>query len=918
MGCLRAALGLWRGDPLVELADHLVGLAEAARLVELRRAGEDLLADGRLGLGEHAGLVGDLERAVAAEPLRERRWAQLMVALYRSGRQADALRAYQRLRSVLGDELGLEPSEETRALEAAILAHDRALDLPGTEPNARSLHSPSGAGPPQEPVKPSKPTAPSPFGGAPPELSNLPVWLSSFVGRHRETAEVERLVEGHRLVTVTGVGGAGKTRLAVAVAARLVATFAGGVWFVDLGPLPDADLVAGAVSTTVGIGQQAGRKPIELLVEVLADRTALIVMDSCEHLIASCAALAHVIHRRSRRVHVLTTSREPLGIDGEQVYRLPPLSLPPEGARNLEDLEGCDAVELLVQRARAHDSAFALDKSIAAAVGSLCRTLDGVPLAIELAAARLASMSVADLDHRLDQRFGLLTAGSRTALPRQQTLQATLDWSFDLLSPAEQTVVGRLSVFVGSFGLDAAEAVGATGHIETFEVVDLVASLVNKSLLVAERTLGSLRYRMLETVRQYAAARTADGDGPPAKQAHAAFYLTLAETAAPELTGPHQGAWLKRLDLEWDNLRSALAFVATQPDRTAEVLRFGVALQRFFITRELVDPLSDLLAAVDASNPAPAALRANALCAAAVLHRRLVATNVKAELVTTERLGEQALRIARHLDDPILLVKALSALAVVAGYMDQTNRALTLGEEALEIARQVGDLHLIGLALTARARSAPTLLEQRATHCQALACHRQAGDILYLSMALYTVAHLDSELDDLEAAGVHNQEAINLAQDIGAYWVLTRAWCNHGVNLVVLGRLHEAEQVARALLLSCRRVGRQGPSDAAIFVLACCATNARDHRRAAQLTGAHDVMDAKLTALGHHWTEREQSARDDNRDRLRRALGNDEFERALRCGANLSFDEAVDLALENRLQRSSTARPDSPRWGVVG
>jgi predicted ATPase len=282
-------------------------------------------------------------------------------------------------------------------------------------------------------------------------------------------------------------------------------------------------------------------------------------------------------------------------------------------AGTVEDLGGSDAVELFVERARARDSTFSLDDSIAPLVASICRRLDGIPFAIELAAVRLASMSPADLNDRLDQCFRILTGGTRHALPRQQTLQATFDWSFDLLRAPEKAVLCRLSVFVGGFGLEAAEVVCQSEAVGALDVADLLASLVNKSLVIAERSFGSLRYRLLETIRQYGSDRLVEmGGGDEAaelRSAHAKYYLQLAETAGPELTGPRQGLWLKRLDLEWDNIRAALAYLSAEPDRTEDVLRLGVALFRFFFTRQHRDPIPHLVAALEREEPVRSAER---------------------------------------------------------------------------------------------------------------------------------------------------------------------------------------------------------------------------------------------------------------------------------------------------------------------
>ena len=418
-------------------------------------------------------------------------------------------------------------------------------------------------------------------------------------------------------MTVTGAGGSGKTRLAVEVAARLAEEGTGGTFFVELAPVSEPGQVPAALASATGVLEQPGRPLLEVLAEALGGQDLLIVMDNCEHVIGAAAELAETLNRSCPRVRLLATSREPLGIGGEHVYRLAPLSLPAEDATSLEDLEGSDAVKLFVERARSHDSTFSLEEPVAGLVASICRTLDGIPLALELAAARVPGMSLTDLDQRLDRRFRLLTGGSRTSLPRQRTLQATFDWSFQLLSPAEQMALMGLSVFSGSFELEAAEAVCSSEAVSAGDVADLVGSLVDKSLVVAQRSSGSLRYSLLETVRQYGAERLLATGGEAAlgraRSAHAEYYLQLAERAEPMILGADQARWLKKLDLDWDNIRSALDYFLSQPGRSEEVLRMGASLAFFFWRRKRygLDAVRTALARPD---PVPDEVRAKALC----------------------------------------------------------------------------------------------------------------------------------------------------------------------------------------------------------------------------------------------------------------------------------------------------------------
>jgi predicted ATPase len=630
-----------------------------------------------------------------------------------------------------------------------------------------------------------------------PELpNNLPGFLSAFVGRESELAEVHSLIESSRLVTLTGAGGSGKTRLALQVAAELLDGSGEGVWFVELAKITESEHVPGAVASALRLGQRAGRPPLELLLEVLGDQDVLVVLDNCEHVIDACAKLADLVHRSCPRVHLLATSREPLAIDGERVYRVRPLSLPSEDVDAVEDLEGSDAVQLFVERARAHDDTFSLDDSIASLVASICRRLDGVPFAIELAAARLASMSLVNLNDRLDQRFRLLTGGSRNALPRQQTLQATVEWSFDLLSAPEQEVLRRLSVFVGGFELDAAEAVCSVGAAEIFEVADLLGSLVNKSLVVAERSSGSLRYRLLETIRQYAAGQLVETDGEAqtrqARSMHAEFYLQLSETAAPDLTGPRQGAWLKRLDLEWANIQTTLAYLCDEPDRTEEVLRLGVALHRFFASRGHLDSIAYLRAALERSDQVPAALRARALFVTGDLVAVLVGAQVRLELRTATELVERALDMARDLDDRKLVAEALCCLSWVAHLQGESGEATRLAEAAVKAARIVGDPDVIGDALSSLASAEPTLTGKRELRLEALAYFRQAGDTLSTCRQVQSLGSIASEQGQLVAARAYVEESMVAAAEVGARWLLAFAWSDLGVVFLLQGELDEA------------------------------------------------------------------------------------------------------------------------------
>ena len=411
---------------------------------------------------------------------------------------------------------------------------------------------------------------------------NLPLQLSSFVGREREIAEVKGLFAERRLMSLIGPGGCGKTRLALAVAHEMVEGFEDGVWWVELASLSDPKLVAGAVASALGVREVADRPSTEVLLEHLEPRKTLLVLDNCEHLIEGCAVLADTLLRSCPGLEILATSREPLRIAGESSWPVPSLSLPDSQQQPpASELARYEAIRLFVERAGAADAGFSLTDQNASAVARLCRKLDGIPLAIELAAARVRALTVEQISERLEDPLSLLTTGSRTAAPRHQTLRATLQWSYELLDERERALFDRLSVFAGGWDLEAAEAIGAGGPIQAGLVLNLLSQLVDKSLVVVEPSpvdAGALRYGMLEPVRQYALERLMEsGEAEETRRRHAAFFVALAEEARPKLRAAPQVEWLERLEKENSNLRGALSWALSADDiRTAARLSWAL------------------------------------------------------------------------------------------------------------------------------------------------------------------------------------------------------------------------------------------------------------------------------------------------------------------------------------------------------
>jgi predicted ATPase/DNA-binding SARP family transcriptional activator len=535
---LARALRLYRGEPLVDVTDAPFAAAPAARLAELRLAAlEDRLA-ADLALGRHAEVVAEVDALSQAHPMRERLHAHLVTALYGAGRRADALAAYQRIRQTLADELGVDPSPELAAAHLAVLrgvppasAADTAADEPPT---------------------------------------NLRAALTSFVGRDEELSKVAKALEDNRLVTLLGPGGAGKTRLAAEVGNRVSELLPDGRWLVELAPVTDVAEVPQAVLAALGVRESNvmdrrreispnGPDALGRVVRTLAGKRALLILDNAEHLIDAVARLADHVLARCPQLRVLATSREPLGITGETLYVLPPLATPPPGTGCAEAMEYA-AVRLFADRGNAALAGFAVDESNAAAVVQVCQRLDGLPLALELAAARLRALSVEQIAARLDDRFRLLTGGSRTALPRHRTLAAVVDWSWDLLADAERVVLRRLSVFPPGATLAAAEHTCAGDDVPPESILDLLAALVDKSLVEPARGRdGEQRYRLLETIRAYGAERLAQaGEADDIRARHAAYFLAMSQVAEEHLRGHEQLDWLARLSAENDNLVAAL------------------------------------------------------------------------------------------------------------------------------------------------------------------------------------------------------------------------------------------------------------------------------------------------------------------------------------------------------------------------
>jgi predicted ATPase/DNA-binding CsgD family transcriptional regulator len=724
-------------------------------------------------------------------------------------------------------------------------------------------------------------------------VNNLPAQVSSFIGREAELAAVRALLGGPRLVTLTGAGGAGKTRLALQVAAGLLDGTGDGVWFADLAPLRDPDLVAVTVADALGIRQEPGRPVLDTLVDAVGRGHLLVLLDNCEHVIGACAKLADALLRGCPNLTLLATSREPLGIGGEQVYRVPSMGVPADGD-DPGATRASEAVRLLEDRAAGHGMPLAWDDSAVVVAGRICRRLDGIPLALELAAARLRAMPAAELEARLDERFALLTVGSRAGLPRQQTLRAMVDWSWELLTGAEQAVLARLSVFAGGFALAAAEAVAAGPDVPTAEVLGHVGVLVDKSLVQFDHTdTGPAPYRLLETVRQYAAGQL-DALGPAvaeaARIAHRDYYLALAEAAAPQLVAADQAAWLDRLDAELGNLRAAIAFSLTQADPEPG-LRLAALLRVFWRARGHASEGADALRALlDAPAAREATLpRARALAVAAYLY-----TNT-GYFAIAANYSEEALAIARAAGDDHLVASLMEQRAWLLVRQGQPGAAQPLIESGLGLARGLGEPHLTGRLMACRAHATYVQGDHAGAArdaTEAVRLSRQAGDPQQVGQILGNLGNYELSAGDLDAARRHLAESLDIARALHNRDGIVYETFNLGLAEYLGGSRVAAEPLFAESFDLARRTRKRSQVAYALIGLALAGRGGADPGWSARLHGAADQA---LADLGYALEPVEGRLADLDRQRLRAAMGDGAFEAEYAAGRALDLDRVMAM-----------------------
>ena len=723
--------------------------------------------------------------------------------------------------------------------------------------------------------------------------NNLPQQLTSFVGREREIAEAEGLLKGARLLTLLGMGGLGKTRLSLQVAADALDGCPDGAWFLDLAPIRDPSLVEGEAARTLGVQEEPGRPLLQTLCAHVKQRRLLIIFDNCEHLVSSCAELANALLRAGPDVRIIATSREPLRVPGEQTYPVLPLAVPDRSA-GVESLARSDAVQLFVDRARLHKPGFSLTEREAPAVAELCARLEGIPLALELAAARMRTLSVAEINVRLRDRFKLLTGGGRVLLERQQTLRALVDWSYDLLQEHERVLFDRLSVFAGGFDLPASEQVCGSDPLAPDDVLDLLTSLVDKSLVMVDASGDASRYRTLETIRDYARERLVQrGEALPAATRHCDHFLTMAKAARQGIRGPEQAEWTRRLEAELDNLRAGIALALQGGVDPVLSVKFEVALMIFWMLRGYA---SEGRKYVRASLALPA-VQASDVAHAHALYVGAALANSQSDHAEAARMLEECLALRRGIGNPVDIAATLSTLSLVRLYTGDAISAREGEEEALGIFRELGDrtgeaiglLHLgqicLHVADDAQARSE---LEQclaiarELAHCELESeCERLLGEIAL-------------EAADVSAARARFGRSLQVCQDAEdkrdeatSLWWMGKAELAAGDLERGAARLASALRALEAFEMRAEVLGCL--EDHASLARACGLAEEAARLHAAVASQRERLNLTRSPRSERHWCDAVAATRSD--------LGEAAFDAAWSQGRAWELDEAVRRAL---------------------
>jgi predicted ATPase/DNA-binding SARP family transcriptional activator/DNA-binding CsgD family transcriptional regulator len=878
----RAAIDLYAGELLPQ--DRYEPWAEERR-AQLRGLYLSLLTELAAlheERGEYGPAVESLRRVVAEERTEEGAHVGLMRLYALSGRRREALGQYERLREILSRTLGTEPGAEATRLWQEI----RAGAFPHHADSLSAEEAPSAAG----------------AAAGIRKLDNLPLAHTSFVGRGRERLEVKRLLAMTGLLTLTGAGGSGKTRLALEVARDLVGAYPDGVWLVELAPLSEAALVPKAVAEAMGVPERSSEPLAETLADLLRDRHLLLIMDNCEHLLEPIAQLVNQLLDSCPRLRFLATSREALGAQGELRWSVPPLSMPDTRGAPLseffgvpEKLEAYESVRLFVERARGRDPTFSLSPKNAPAVADICRVLEGIPLAIELAAARAGILSPWQISERLVGSLRLLRDRGTRQPPRQRTLQTTLEWSYGLLLEDEKQLFGRLSAFAGGWTLEAAVAVGGGQG----DIPDALSGLVEKSLVVAEASEGddAARYRLLEPIRQYAREKLEEGgESKMVLRRHADFFLALAEGARPGLRGPEVGEWSGRLETEHDNMRAALSF-ALESEEAGLALRLAAALGTFWYMHSHSDEGRKWLeTALAMDKGAPTVSRIGALEALYWLafdqwdHDRAEAVAREANELGT------GVEIAGGLTATLKIMSA-GPLWVRGDY----ERGQALLEEGLRIGREAGDKVIVAEALMQLAGTAwgmGDIERGNEIYQEGIDLCREAGYTFRLPDFLLSLGYQLILEGDYERGAALNEEAAAVSRRHGYGRGLNLALDNQGWASLLQGDYDRAKPFYEESLAVSKELGDKACASESLDGLACVAAARGELLKAARLFGAAEGMRETLGEAVAFWHTPEEAAwREPSRARARSRVGEAAWEETLTEGRAMGLKEAIGYAL---------------------
>jgi predicted ATPase/DNA-binding CsgD family transcriptional regulator/tetratricopeptide (TPR) repeat protein len=730
------------------------------------------------------------------------------------------------------------------------------------------------------------------------------------VGREREMAEIGRVLVSTRLLTLTGAGGSGKTRLALEVARGLIAEYPDGVWLVELAPLSEGALVPKEVAEALGVSERPAQPLADTLAEVLRDRKLLLLVDNCEHLLEATAHLIDSLLDACPNLSILATSREVIGVEGEARWLVPPLSVPENGPSS-EELERYESVRLFVERAGGRDPSFSLSPQNVGAVAEICGRLEGIPLAIELAAARVGPLSPEQISARLGSSLDFLTRGGRTAEPRQRTLKGALDWSHELLSEPEKVLFRRLSVFAGGWTLKTAETVTSGDGVAKGEILDLLFGLVDKSLVLAEEHEGvSLRYRMLEPVKQYAREKLGESDeSGTVRRRHADFFLVLAEEARPRLRGPEDRKWLERLEREHDNMRAALSF-ALESGEAELALRMTGALGTFWHMHSHSDEGRKWLeAALTRDERTPVVVRIRALEALYWLaHDRW-------DHDRAEAIAREAMELSADAEIEDSLAASLRIMSAGPAWVrGDYVRGRELLEESLQISREAGDRILIAEALLQLAATAWGMGDTergKEIYEEGIILCREAGYTFRLPDFLFSLGYQLLLEGDYERGAALNEEAVVICRGHGYRRSLNFALDNLGWATLLQGDHARARPFYEESLAVSKELGDKACASESLDGLACIAGATGDPARAARLFGAAEAMrDTLSEAVAFQHTPEEAAWREPSRARARSRLGGTAWQDALSEGRAMGLKEAIEYALSPGIPSATIPAPE--------